>query len=129
MSEPIYKEVVTSALSARNHAYTPYSKFEVGAALLTKSGTVYIGCNVEIASYGLTVCAERTALFSAIAAGETGFNAIAVASSVGVSPCGACRQVLAEFCKDLPVILVNADDRFQLRQSSMAERLPDCFGP
>lgn len=122
-------ELVKSALAARQRAYAPYSRFEVGAALLTASGKTYTGCNVENASYGLTICAERTAVSSAIAAGETRFTAIAIASPGGVSPCGACRQILAEFCKNLLVILVNADDPTEVSQTDLEKLLPDRFGP
>jgi cytidine deaminase len=90
------------AEQAKENAYVPYSKFKVGAALLTKSGKVYTGCNVEVASFGATNCAERTAIFKAISEGETEFEKIAVASSNDdeTFPCGICRQVIVEFSKD-----------------------------
>ncbi len=95
------------AEQAKENAYVPYSKFKVGAALLTKSGKVYTGCNVEVASFGATNCAERTAIFKAISEGETEFEKIAVASSNDdeTFPCGICRQVIVEFSKDLKIIL------------------------
>lgn len=102
-------DLVTKALEIRGRAYVPYSRFQVGAALLDCSGNVYQGCNVENASYGLTVCAERVAVFSAVAAGASSFEAICVATGASrlTAPCGACRQVLWEMCGDIRVILVN----------------------
>src|ERR1700760_1380000 len=98
-----FDDLVTAARAARERAYAPYSRFQVGAALRTRSGRVFCGCNVENLSFGLTVCAERAAVFAAVAAGEADFEAIAVvADSVQpVTPCGACRQVLVEFSSDL----------------------------
>ncbi|HAF02174.1 MAG TPA: cytidine deaminase, partial [Spartobacteria bacterium] len=95
----IQEELVKAALQARNYAYAPYSKFSVGCALLTKSGKIFTGCNVENISLGLTICAERAAVAAAIAEGEKDFVAIAVVtdSDAPALPCGACRQVLAEF--------------------------------
>jgi cytidine deaminase len=101
-----FEEVVKAALSARGHAYAPYSDFAVGAALLTSSGRVFTGCNVENISLGLTICAERAAVAAAIVQGEKEFVALAVstASKEPALPCGACRQVLAEFSPDLLII-------------------------
>jgi cytidine deaminase len=101
-----------AAIEASQRAYAPYSKFKVGAALLAEDGRVFTGCNVENASYGLTNCAERTAVFKAVSEGATHFKAIAIAGGVGdvAMPCGACRQVLAEFCPpDAPVRCVSLD--------------------
>lgn len=127
MTENELSELAAAACDARKQAYVPYSLFPVGAALLTDSGAVVRGCNVENASYGLTICAERAALFRAVAEGSREFKAIAIASSGGAAPCGACRQVLAEFCSDLAVIMVDADLPERLRQTSLAELLPDRF--
>jgi cytidine deaminase len=103
------QELVAHARSARAFAIAPFSDFSVGAALQTKSGRIYTGCNVENASYGLTMCAERVALLKALSEGERDFVAIAVAAdtSVPTPPCGACRQLLWEFCGDIPVVLAN----------------------
>ncbi len=107
-----YKELVEKAYEAMEFAYTPYSNFNVGAALLTKSGKVYTGCNVEIASLGATNCAERTAIFKAISEGEKEYTAIAVVSSSKdfTYPCGICRQVIVEFGKDIDIIVAKDYD-------------------
>jgi cytidine deaminase len=121
------EELIARAALARQYAYAPYSSYAVGAALLARSGRVYLGANVENAVYSLTVCAERTAVFKAVSEGEREFEAIAVVTSNGGSPCGACRQVLREFALDLPVYI--ADDEGNYRQTNVAELLPDSFGP
>jgi cytidine deaminase len=102
-------ELIRLAREAREQAYAPYSHFAVGAALLGASGRVYTGCNVESVSYGLTVCAERVAVFKAVSEGEREFEAIAVVTSSGVTPCGACRQVLSEFGPGMEVIVARVD--------------------
>ena len=117
-NEMIYEELAYSAMAARASAYSPYSGVSVGAALLTKDGNMYLGANIENASFSLTECAERVAIFKAITEGEREFSAIAIAGGKAgedvegaFPPCGACRQVLAEFCKgDMPVILVSGED-------------------
>jgi cytidine deaminase len=117
MEKETVEVLVGKALEAREKAHAPYSKYKVGAALLTKSGAIYTGCNVENASYGLTVCAERVAICKAVSEGEKDFLAIAVATSNGAPPCGACLQVMAEFVADFssfPVILVNAEKKWQV---------------
>ena len=116
------------AADAAKSAYAPYSGFHVGAALLCEDGEVYTGCNVENASYGLSNCAERTAVFNAVSQGKRQFTAIAVSVPGGGAPCGACRQVLNEFNPEMIVYL--GDENGQLvRQTSVSELLPDAFGP
>ena len=112
-----------SALDAREHAHAPFSKFRVGAALEDSSGRVHTGCNVENATYGLTLCAERVAVFKAISEGARKFQRIAVAADTDrlTPPCGACRQILWEFCGDIEVILVNP------RGASETLRMRDLF--
>jgi len=119
------KALIEAALSARAHAYAPYSKYQVGAAVLGKSGRVYPGCNVENASYGLSVCAERVAIFRAIAEGEPEITALAVVTENGATPCGACRQVLYEFGTAARVILAGKDGTF--REVGIDNLLPDPF--
>lgn len=117
-----WKSLIEAAWEAREMAYAPYSKFQVGAALLAKDGRIFLGCNVENISYGLTNCAERVAIGAAIAAGVREFVAVAVVADTGVpiSPCGACRQVLAEF--GVPkILLVN---RSECIEFTLAELLP-----
>ena len=123
------------ALSARERAYAPYSGYRVGAALLCASGAVYTGCNIENAAYTPTVCAERTAIFSAVCAGERRFCAIAVAGGMGsepisggAPPCGVCRQVMAEFCdSDFRILTVTGESTF--REETLGALLPGAFGP
>ena len=119
--------LMAEAVAARRASHSPYSRFPVGAALLTEAGRVYHGCNVENASYGLTCCAERTALFTAVSAGERSFAAIAVTarSGEGAPPCGACRQVLAEFAPDLWVYW--RDTHGGILKKRLGELLPDQF--
>lgn len=122
------EQLIKEAIAAREMAYVPYSKFQVGAALLTKDGKVYRGCNIENASYGMTNCAERTALFKAVSEGDKEFASIAiVADTEGpVSPCGACRQVISELCpKDMKVILTNLQG--DVKEWTVADLLPGAF--
>ena len=121
------QELIAQASEARKRAYAPYSHYKVGAALLGKSGEVYLGCNVENAVYGHTVCAEHMAVLKAVFEGEREFEAIAVATRNGGSPCGACRQVLAEFAPDLIVYI--ADRHGQHRTTTLSKLLPDSFTP
>jgi cytidine deaminase len=119
MSE--FDVLISEANRSRENAHAPYSNFRVGAALRAISGRIFGGCNVENATYGLTVCAERVAIFKAISEGERGFNAIAVVTDADTltPPCGACRQLIWEFCGDVPVILSNLKGKtetIQLRE-------------
>ncbi|CFY00742.1 Cytidine deaminase, homotetrameric [Syntrophomonas zehnderi OL-4] len=109
-------ELISAARQASQNAYAPYSNFKVGAALLTKNGEIYTGANVENSSYGLTVCAERIAVFKAVTAGEKEFSSIAISASQKdyIFPCGACLQVLAEFSADIKVICTNAADNYKI---------------
>lgn len=119
--------LIESALSVRDQAYAPYSKFLVGAAVLTEDGAVFTGTNVENASYGLTLCAERVAAAAAVAAGHRKITAVAVATAGGAAPCGACRQFLAEFGGSMDVLLVDADRPEIVKQMSLADLLPEQF--
>lgn len=121
------EELIGRALAARGNAYIPYSRYAVGAALLAANGQVYTGCNVENASYGLTICAERVAVFAAVCAGERkGWQALAVVTADGSPPCGACRQVLAEFAADgLTIYLAQPDGRYAVH--TLGELLPHAF--
>jgi cytidine deaminase len=129
MADTEADELLARAWSAREHAYAPYSRFLVGAALLTEDGRVFAGANVENASYGLSICAERVAATKAVSEGSQAFRAIAVVSSADepVSPCGACRQFLYEFSRGMAVISEGSSgDRSRWR---LEELLPDGFGP
>ncbi len=121
-------QLLAAARQVMDRAYAPYSKFHVGAAILTSDGKVFTGCNVENASYGLTICAERNAIFAAVAAtgGKPVITAVAVATDpeIACSPCGACRQVIAEFGKDAVIYYKGPDG---IKELSLAELLPDCF--
>jgi cytidine deaminase len=121
------EELIAAARQVRQKAYAPYSGFGVGAALRTRSGRVFTGCNVENASYGLTICAERVAVGKAVSEGERDFEAIAVVSRGAATPCGACRQVLAEFNLELSIIL--ADPEGNSRTFRLSELLPEAFSP
>ena len=137
-----YKELIRSAFQARRRAYTPYSRFQVGAALLAKNGTVYQGCNIENASYPATNCAERTAFYKAVSEGVREFQAIAIVGGSVLypktaeenqctdlcSPCGICRQVMREFCKpDFKIILVKSEEEWKVY--TLSQLLPEGFGP
>ena len=121
------EELVEAAQDVREKAYAPYSKFKVGAALRTKSGKIFTGCNVESASYGLTVCAERVAIWKAVSEGEHEFTEIAVVADTQelTPPCGVCRQIIWEFCHDIPVILANLKDNTETVM--MSDLLPRAF--
>lgn len=122
-----YNELCETAIKARENSYAPYSEFRVGAALLAKDGTVFTGCNVENASYGLCICAERTAICKAVSEGIQEFEAIAVSAVPLASPCGACRQFIVEFGKDITVISINADDPSQKKRWTSRELIPESF--
>jgi cytidine deaminase len=119
--------LIEAARAARERAYAPFSHFQVGAAVQTQSGRIFGGCNIENASYGLTLCAERVAIFKAISEGEKGFGAVAVVTDAKTltPPCGACRQILWEFGGDLEVILSNLAGQTEIHQ--MSALLPKAF--
>ena len=119
--------LIEAAKQARENAHAPYSNFRVGAALRSTSGRIFGGCNVENATYGLTMCAERVAIFKAVSEGERGFSAIAVVTDTDVltPPCGACRQLIWEFCGDIPVSMANLKGKIELIQ--MKELFPKPF--
>jgi cytidine deaminase len=121
------KELIDAAADVRERAFAPYSNFKVGAAVETEEGDIYTGCNVESASYGLTVCAERVAIWKGISRGVTKFGRIAVVVDTEelTPPCGVCRQIIWEFCGDVPVILANLHGKTETIQ--MGELLPRAF--
>ena len=124
----MYKALIQQANKAKEKSYSPYSKFRVGAALLTDNKKIYTGTNIESASYSLTICAERVAIFEAVAKGEKNFKAIAITSDMNdfITPCGACRQVLAEFCdEELDVIMTNKN--LESKIVKLKELLPYSF--
>lgn len=120
--------LVNVAVEARRRAYAPYSNYLVGAALRTRSGRIFTGVNVENAAYPTTMCAERVAIFSAVAQGEREFDAIAVVTSNGGSPCGGCRQVMAEFGLDTVVLIADAEGQL-FNQTTVNDLLPGAFTP
>ena len=129
-------ELILEAKNARERAYAPYSKYMVGAALLTKSGKIYHGCNIENAAYGPTNCAERTAFFKAIYDGEREFEKIAIVGAAQGSdaddicaPCGVCRQVMMEFCNPKTFKIVLADGKDKQMELTLEELFPHGFGP
>lgn len=126
MSEDL-QELVEAAREVREKAYTPYSDFRVGAAVRTKGGKIYKGCNIESASYGLTVCAERVAIWKAVSEGEKEFTSIAVVADTQelTPPCGTCRQIIWEFCGDVPVTFSNLHGKTETVK--MKELLPRAF--
>jgi cytidine deaminase len=121
-------ELIDRALKVRSNAHAPYSGYAVGAALLTRSGEIFDGVNVENASYPLSMCAERNAIFKAVSEGNQEFEAIVVASDNGGSPCGGCRQVMSEFGLDTSVLTVNAYGEIML-ELTVEELLPEAFQP
>ena len=127
MKRDIRDDLIRQAIEIRQRAYAPYSKFLVGAAVRTTSGKTFLGCNVENASYGLAVCAERSAIFAAITAGEKQFECMAIATQGGAMPCGACRQVLSEFNPDLPIFIVDVDKPEKIVEGNLWDLLPGAF--
>ncbi|MCW5875256.1 MAG: cytidine deaminase [Anaerolineales bacterium] len=128
LTEDQRNELVQAARTAQSQAYAPYSQYNVGAALLTTSGKVYLGANVENAAYPVSLCAERVAVFKAVTEGERQFQAVAVVTRDGGTPCGSCRQVLAEFTLDAVVLIANEAGEV-VREATVAELLPGAFGP
>ena len=126
-------ELVNIAIEAKKNAFVPYSKYKVGAALLTEDGKVFKGCNVECSSYGMTICAERVALVKAVSEGYTRFSKIAIVGGnedelVYTTPCGACRQFLNDFGQDIEVILgYKEDDKLLTKEYKLADLLPESF--
>jgi cytidine deaminase len=120
-------DLIAAARAARENAHAPFSKFRVGAAVRGVSGRVYTGCNVENATYGLTICAERVAIFKAISEGERKFESVAVVADTDrlTPPCGACRQILWEFCGDAEIVLANLKDKVETRR--MKQLFPEPF--
>lgn len=119
--------IIAAAKAARENAHAPFSKFKVGAALQTPEGEIIAGCNIENASYGLTMCAERVAIFKAVSEGKRKFTAIAIVVDTDelTPPCGACRQLIWEFCGDVPVTMANLEGRIETMQ--MSSLLPKAF--
>ena len=132
----VIQDLIRRAMKAREYSYSPYSNFSVGAAILSESGKIYTGCNIESASYTPTICAERVALFKAVSEGERKFKMLALVGGPKnrekkteeiVSPCGVCRQMLYEFGKDLKVVMADNEEKYEIRM--LEELLPYGFGP
>ena len=119
------KELIRIAKKRREKSFAPFSKYTVGASVETEDGSIIGGCNVESASYGLTCCAERITLYNAVSQGFSKFKAMAVASENGGFPCGACRQVIWELCGDIPILIINNENK--IRETSSQTLLPDAF--
>lgn len=128
LTDDLRTKLIQLAIEARQRAYAPYSNYRVGAATLTASGKFFTGCNVENAAYPTSLCAERVAVFKAVSEGEREFIAIAVVSGNAGTPCGACRQVLAEFGLDTRVLVADAGGNLK-QETSLSELLPGAFGP
>ncbi|RME75937.1 MAG: cytidine deaminase [Chloroflexi bacterium] len=122
-----WQNLLKKAFEAREFSYSPYSHYKVGAALLTTSGKIYTGCNIENVAYTPSNCAERTAIFKAVSEGERSFVAIAVATENGGAPCGVCRQVLREFAPDITIIFGDTQGNYQV--CTLSDLLPHSFGP
>jgi cytidine deaminase len=128
LSDEERRALIDLANEARRRAYAPYSKYQVGAALRTKSGRIFTGCNVENAAYPTGMCAERVAVFKAVSEGERDFEVMVVATSNGGSPCGSCRQVLAEFGLDTLVLIADSQGHL-VQETTVARLLPGAFTP
>ena len=128
LTNEIRARLIELALKARERAYAPYSKYRVGAALRTKTGRIYTGVNVENAAYPHTMCAERVAIFKAVSEGETEFEVIAVATDNGGTPCGGCRQVMAEFGLDTLVLIADGAGTLK-HEMTVSQLLPEAFTP
>ena len=128
LTDDLRTKLIEAAIEARQWAYAPYSNYLVGAALLTTSGRIYDGVNVENAAFPATICAERAAVVKAVSEGERNFVAMAVITANGGFPCGYCRQVLAEFGLDTTVIIADSEGKV-FREITVGELLPDAFGP
>lgn len=122
-----YTQLIDLALQAREHAYAPYSRFKVGAALLTASGRIYTGCNIENVAFSPSICAERTAIFKAVSEGERAFVAIAIVTQNGIPPCGVCRQVMMEFAPHITVVIANLEGSYSV--TTLDELFPNAFMP
>ncbi len=128
LNQKTRNELIERALNTRSFSYSPYSHYAVGAALLTESGKIYTGVNIENSAYPTSICAERVAIFKAVSEGERSFTAIAIATDNGGSPCGSCRQVMAEFSLQMQVIVVDDSGRVHL-DAPLEELLPHAFTP
>lgn len=128
LTDELRNTLIQAAVEARKWAYAPYSNYPVGAALLTASGRMYDGVNVENAAYPTTICAERVAVFKAVSEGERDFQAIAVVTENGGSPCGSCRQVLAEFGLEISVLIADIEGNL-IEEITLADLLPQAFTP
>ncbi len=120
------EQLIAAAVDVRRHAYAKYSNFPVGAAVLTDSGEIFTGCNVENSSYGLTICAERVAMVCAVAAGFQKYTALAIVTDGAHPPCGGCRQFLSEFCDDVPILLIDAAN-LSRQDLQLRDLLPKSF--
>ncbi len=128
LTADLKRDLIERARQARSAAYAPYSGYPVGAALLTASGKVYTGVNVENSAYPTGICAERSAVFHAVGCGERVFRAMAVVTENGGSPCGSCRQVLSEFGPEMLILIADRNGKL-VRQAKLSQLLPDAFGP
>ena len=122
-----FQKLINKAIEASLNSYAPYSKFSVGSALITKDGTIFTGCNIENASLGLSICAERVAIYKAVSSGYKSFKALAIIGDTDdpCTPCGACRQVILEFSPDMEVIMTNLHQKIKITKAK--ELLPDMF--